>query len=83
ADRERKPAMMVMTRARPGTRLAQDVAAKAAEMEAEVAAHMLANRIIYAETLGQGRTALEAPKGPAHGEVTGLMQEIEGILENL
>ncbi|MFC3612319.1 ParA family partition ATPase [Lutimaribacter marinistellae] len=83
ADRERKPAMMVMTRARPGTRLAKDVAAKAAEMEAEVAAHMLANRIVYAETLGQGRTALEAPKGPAHGEVTGLMQEIEGILENL
>ncbi len=83
ADRERRPAMMVMTRARPGTRLAQDVAAKAAEMDAEVAAHMLANRIVYAETLGQGRTVLEAPKGPAHGEVTGLMQEIEGILENL
>lgn len=83
ADREDKPAMMVMTRARPGTRLAADVAAKAAEMDAEIAASTLANRVVYAETLGQGRAALEAPKGPAHAEVTGLMQEIESVLEKL
>lgn len=83
ADREGKPAMMVMTRARPGTRLAADVAAKAAEMEASVATAVLSNRVVYAETLGQGRTALEARKGPAHGEVTGLMQEIEEVLHNL
>ncbi|MBT3141604.1 AAA family ATPase [Ruegeria litorea] len=83
ADRERKPAMMVMTRARPGTRLAADVAAKAAEMDASVATAVLSNRVVYAETLGQGCTALEARKGPAHSEVTGLMQEIEEVLHNL
>lgn len=83
AEREDKPALMVMTRNRPGTRLAQDVAAKAGEMKAELAQAVMANRVVYAETLGQGRAALEAPKGPAHAEVTGLMQEIERALEKL
>lgn len=83
AEREAKPALMVLTRARPGTRLAADVAEKAAALEADLADHSLANRVVYAETLGDGRTALEAPKGPAHAEVTGLMQEIESALKNL
>ena len=83
AEREEKPALIVMTRNRAGTRLAADVAAKAAETSAEVAEAPLANRVVYAETLGQGRAALEAPKGPAHAEVTALMQEIEGKLTAL
>lgn len=83
AAREDRPALMVMTRNRPGTRLAADVAAKAAEMEAALTRSALANRVVYAETLGQGRAALEAPKGPAHAEVTGLMQEIETLLDKL
>lgn len=83
ADREAKPAMMVLTRARPGTRLAADVAEKAAELPADLADTSLSNRVVYAETLGKGRAALEAPKGPAHAEVTGLMQEIAGMLEKL
>lgn len=83
AERERKPAMMVMTRARPGTRLAADVAEKAAEMEAEVAATPMANRVVYAETLGQGKAALEARKGPAHAEVMALVSEVETALEKL
>ena len=83
AEREGKPAMMVMTRARAGTRLAADVAEKAAELDAALAVTPMANRIVYAETLGQGRTALEAPKGPAHGEVTALVAEIQGVLDSL
>lgn len=83
ADREGKPAMMVMTRARPGTRLGVDVSETATKMDAEVAEASLANRVVYAETLGKGRTVLEAPKGPAREEVTGLMQEIERRLQNL
>jgi len=83
AEREDKPALIVMTRNRAGTRLAADVATKAAETSADVAKAPLANRVVYAETLGQGRTALEAPKGPAHGEVLALMAEIEGKLANL
>ncbi len=83
ADREDKPAVIVMTRNRAGTRLAADVAEKASEMSADVAETPLANRVVYAETLGQGRAALEAPKGPAHAEVTGLVAEIEEKLANL
>lgn len=83
ADREDKPAVIVMTRNRAGTRLAADVAEKASEMSADVADTPLANRVVYAETLGQGRAALEAPKGPAHAEVTNLVAEIEGKLAGL
>lgn len=83
ADREDKPAVIVMTRNRAGTRLAADVAEKASEMSADVAETPLANRVVYAETLGQGRAALEAPKGPAHAEVTGLVAELEEKLANL
>ena len=83
ADREKKPAMMVMTRSRKGTRLAADVAEKAAEMEATVADNAMANRVVYAETLGQGRTVLEARKGPAQTEVQDLVREIEAMLKNL
>ena len=80
ANRESKPAMMVMTRARPGTRLAQEVTEKAAELNAALAETAIANRVVYAETLGQGRAAVEAPKGPAHREVQALIQEIETTL---
>ena len=83
ADRAGKPAMMVMTRSRSGTRLAADVAEKAAEMDAAVSDTALANRVVYAETLGQGKSVLEAPKGPAQNEVTTLMREVEAVLKNL
>lgn len=83
AERENKPTMMVMTRARAGTRLAGEVAEKAAEMEADVAETPMSNRVVYAETLGHGKAALEAPKGPAHGEVAGLVGEIEAVLARL
>jgi len=83
AGRERKPALIVMTRNRPGTRLAAEVAEKARELEAEVAEASLANRVVYAETLGQGRAALEAPKGPAHAEVKALVEEVQALLDQL
>jgi chromosome partitioning protein len=81
AEREEKQAMLVMTRARPGTRLNADVAAKAGEMSAALANSSMANRVVYAETLGQGRAAVEAPKGPAHQEMSGLTQEVLDVLE--
>lgn len=83
ADRENKPATIVMTRNRAGTRLAADVAAKAAELDARVAKAPMANRVIYAETLGQGRAALEGRKGPAHDEVTQLVAEVQTTLDQL
>lgn len=83
ADRAEKPAMMVMTRSRAGTRLGADVAAKAAEMDAKVTKAALANRVVYAETLGQGKSVLEAPKGPAQTELLALVDEVQTALENL
>ncbi|MDK3075528.1 ParA family partition ATPase [Sedimentitalea sp. JM2-8] len=83
ARREDKPALIVMTRGRAGTRLADDVTRKAGEMAAEVAATTMANRVVYAETLGQGRAAPEAPRGPAHEEVENLVREVEARLNHL
>ncbi len=83
AEREGTPAMIVMTRSRPGTRLAADVAASAAALDVRVASHQLVHRVVYAETLGEGRTVLEARAGPARQEVAGLVGEIETALEML
>ncbi|TDE36707.1 ParA family partition ATPase [Antarcticimicrobium sediminis] len=83
AAREDVPAMIVLTRTRTGTRLAADVASKAAELGTEIAKTVLANRVTYAETLGQGRAALETPKGPAHDEVSRLVQEVQTALDRL
>lgn len=80
AERAGKPVLIVLTRSRSGTRLESQIAEKLSELEVRVAKHALANRVVYAETLGAGRAALEAPKGPAHGEMTGLIEEIESIL---
>ncbi|SIT83072.1 ParA family partition ATPase [Pontibaca methylaminivorans] len=74
------PALIVMTRGRPGTRLESEVGDSAARLDAEVAAASLANRVTYAETLARGRAALEAAKGPAHDEIRGLVDEVKARL---
>ncbi len=80
AERERKPTMMVMTRSRAGTRLAAEVRQQASELDAGIADGMMANRVVYAESLGKGKAALEFPKGPAHEEITQLVAEIDSVL---
>lgn len=83
ARSENIPAMMVMTRTRSGTRLATEVAEQAAQMDADIALAAMANRVIYAETLGKGRAALEAPNGPAHDEIRALVSEVAARLDAL
>lgn len=80
ANRAGRPSMIVMTRARPGTRLSQEVARIAHELDSPVANHALANRVAYAETLGQGRTVLDTRRSPAQDEVNGLIGEIKDAL---
>ena len=82
ARRERKRATVVLNRARPGTRLTEDVARAARDLEAEVAEGVLANRVVFAETLGEGLGALEAPRrgGPAGAEVSALASEVLTLL---
>lgn len=80
ADRVSKPALLVLNRTRAGTRLGAEVAAAAAETSADLAEAQLANRIVYAETLGQGLGAQEAArKGAATAEVEALHAEIMGM----
>lgn len=81
ARRERKRATVILNRARPGTRLAEEVAGAAQALEAELATTVLANRVTYAETLGLGLGVLEAQRrGPAAAEVTALANEVTGLL---
>lgn len=77
ARRENTPALLILNRTRAGTRLGRDIAEKTAEMDADVAKATLANRVIYAETMGQGLGVLDATRsGPAAAEVTALAQEV-------
>lgn len=80
AARERKRAWMVLNRTRAGTRLGEDVARAAAELSAGLAEARLANRVVYAETLGQGLGAAEAGRGAAVAEVAALTDEVLRLL---
>lgn len=80
AERVSKPTLLVLNRTRAGTRLGAEVAAAAGETSADLAEAQLANRIVYAETLGQGLGAQEAArKGAASAEVEALHAEIMGM----
>jgi len=81
AEREGKPALIVLNRGRPGTRLLQEVAEAAAKLDAMVATAQLANRVIYAEALGKGRGASEAARTPARAEVADLTAEVAQLLQ--
>lgn len=81
ARRERKRATVVLNRAKAGTRLADEVAEAATALEAELADARLANRVVYAETLGEGLGVLESPRrGPAVAEIEALAAEVQGLL---
>lgn len=80
ARREDKDTLVVMNRARAGTRLAGDVAEAAQKLAARIAATQFANRVIYAEALGKGRGAAEGAKTPARAEVDALTAEVAAIL---
>ncbi|MGN7870156.1 ParA family partition ATPase [Paracoccus sp. 22332] len=77
ARREKAPVLVVMNRVRPNTRLSAEVAQKASELGAEVAGTQVSNRVLYAETLGQGVGALERVRsGPARDEIAALTDEV-------
>lgn len=77
ARREKAPVLVVLNRVRPNTRLSVEVAEKAVELGATVADTQIANRVAYAETLGQGLGAVErARSGPARDEIVALTDEV-------
>lgn len=80
AVRVGKRCVIVLNRVKSGTRLAEGVATAAAEISADVARASLGQRVVYAETLGQGRAASEAGMSAATREVMALAAEIEALL---
>jgi chromosome partitioning protein len=81
AARERKRPVIVLNRVKAGTRLGAEVAAAASRLEADVASAQLGQRVVYAETLGEGLGALEAPRTAAHAEVAALAEAIARLLQ--
>lgn len=81
ADRASKRACIVMNRTRSGTRLGAEVVEAVNELEADVLKTSLGNRILFAESLGQGLGAIESQKkSAAANEVRSLVEEVEQIL---
>jgi chromosome partitioning protein len=76
ASRERKRATIVLNRTKAGTRLGEEVASAAAALDADVAVARLGQRVVFAETLGNGQGAQEPGKSAATTEVQALADEI-------
>lgn len=81
AEREAKPALVVLNRGKSGTRLGAEVAEAANKLSATVLPVSLANRVAYAEALGKGLGAGEMGKSPARDEVTALTEAVAQALE--
>ena len=80
-ERTRKPALTVLNRARPGTRVFTETAAQVGALDAPLAETALGNRVIYADTMGEGLGVTErARTGPAAAEIAALAAEIEKML---
>ena len=75
--REGRDVLVVLNRTRAGTRLGAEIAQAVQDLNAQVARAHLANRVAYAETLGQGLGAVEGNATAAlRAEVTGLRDEV-------
>lgn len=80
ARRERCTTMVVLNRAKAGTRVLAEVTDAIAELDAIQAETVIGNRVVYAETLGQGRGVLERGKGAWTAEIGRLTDEVLGHL---
>ncbi len=81
AERASKRAYIVLNRTRAGTRLGAEVLEAVKELEADVLQTSLGNRILFAESLGQGLGAIESQKkSAAAAEVRSLADEVAKIL---
>lgn len=76
AARVGKPSIIILNRCKAGTRLAEEIATAAALLNPDVATARLGQRIVFAETLGQGLGAVETGRSPARTEVEALAAEL-------
>lgn len=82
AARVNKPATIILNRTKAGTRLAEEVAQAAAALCPDITTATLGNRIVFAETLGQGQGAAEVGRSPAQAEIAALAAEILARLQS-
>ncbi len=82
AKREGRPVMIVLNRAKQGTRVLDEVGKSLDEFEVLRSDAMLGNRVAYAETLGQGLGVLERGRGAWTTEVEGLAAEVRAALRD-
>ena len=76
-QRENRPVLTIMNRVRNHTRVAKTIADQLQGMDVQVASGVMSNRVLYAETIGEGRSVLEVQKsGPAAQEMRALADEI-------
>lgn len=80
ARREGRPTMIVLNRAKQGTRLLAEVLKTLESLDADRAATMLGNRVAYAETLGQGLGVMERGRGAWADEIHDLAAEVRAAL---
>ncbi len=80
ARREGRPAMVVVNRAKKGTRVLEAVGRSLVEIDVPQATAMLGNRVAYAETLGEGRGVLERGNGAWTAEIEALAAEVHAAL---
>ncbi len=76
ADREDAATLVVLNRAKAGTRVAAEVDGALKELGVKRANTVLGHRVAYAETLGQGKGVLERGKGPWTEEVECLAKDV-------
>jgi chromosome partitioning protein len=78
--REGRTVMIVLNRAKQGTRVLEEVGHALDAFEVLRADTMLGNRVAYAETLGQGLGVLERGKGAWTAEMAALTAEVRAAL---
>lgn len=84
ARRENREVMVVLNRARSGTRLGAEILEAAQSLNAALASTQIANRVAYAETLGQGCGGIEGARSPAiRTEMENLLAEVTAILDTV
>ena len=76
ARREKAELMVVLNRAKAGTRVAGDVDRALGELGVSRAETVLGSRVAYAETIGLGKGVLERSKGAWTGEMEALAGEV-------
>ena len=81
AAREKAEVMVVLNRAKAGTRVAQDVDQTLRELGVKRAKTIIGHRVAFPETLGIGKGVLERGKGAWSDEIVALTQEVIGRLK--